>query len=395
MKENIIIIGGGSGGLALALFLEKAGIKSEIYEQASAFSEAGASYAVHPNGFHVINELDLGEQLRQQLNENSHPLENYKFKDKQGELLFDIRSLVPDSSFFSEGLIYVARHHLIDVLYQAALRKGIPIHFSKRLKNLEQDDKSVTAYFEDGTAAIGSLLIGADGTHSRTRAITFPYEFLRYSGKWAVFGMAEVGTLGEAEVFMDQDYLASYFEEDFNITISKHHPTAKKRFSWVFIQSQERKVPKKHFDEKPVEVFKQQLADKFSDFKEPIDTLILNSSTFLPQQVFNVGTLPKFSFGRVALIGDALQTTDPYSGMGATLSLEDGLYLAKMLRDHTDYEDAFYYYEFDRKDNVRRIHQETKEMEQEIEAGSVEKMKDYFLNSFFLNIPKVYWDEAK
>lgn len=34
MDEKIIIIGGGTGGLAMALFLEKAGIKSEVYEQA-------------------------------------------------------------------------------------------------------------------------------------------------------------------------------------------------------------------------------------------------------------------------------------------------------------------------------------------------------------------------
>jgi FAD-dependent urate hydroxylase len=389
MEGKIIIVGGGTGGLSLALFLEKARLKSEIYEQAPAFSAAGASYAVHPNGVHVVEELGLNKQLRKQLSENSHPLDNYKFKNKEGEVLFDIRSLLPDSSMFFGGLIYVARHHMIDVLYQEARRKGINIHFSKKLKNLKQDDKSVTAYFEDGTSATGNILIGADGTHSKTREIIFPYEFLRYGGKWAVFGMAEAGTLGEAEVFMDQEYLSSYFVDNFNLTISKHHPKDKERLSWVFIQNQERKVPKKYFDEKPIEVFKKELADKFADFKEPIKELILNSRTFLPQQVFNVGTLPKFSFGRVALIGDALQTTDPYSGMGATLSLEDGLYLAKMLRDYTDYEDAFYYYEFDRKDNVRRIHKETKEMEN-IDA---DKIKDSFLESFFLNAPKVNWDE--
>lgn len=393
MSDNVLIIGGGTGGLALALFLNKAGIDCEIYEQAPEFSNVGASYAVHPNGVHVVEQLGLKGELEKV----SHSLDNYKFKNKEGEVLYDIKEKFRDSPFL-DGLIYVSRFHLLDILYQEVKKKNIPIHFSKKLKYLEQDDESVTAFFYDDTSARGSLLAGADGTHSKTRELIFPYEFLRYNGKWAVFGMAEEGTLGEAEQFMNQDYLSSYFENDYNITLSKHHPTNKERLSWVFIQNQSRKVPKKYFDEKPIENFKEEIASKFSHFKEPFSELIRNSTTFLPTQVFSVGNLEKFSYGRVVLIGDALQTTDPYSGMGATLSLEDALYLAMMLRDHVDYEDAFYYYEYDRKETVRGIHNEAADMENITEeelAHYLEQMSGNSQESSYLNPPKINWEDKQ
>jgi len=387
MQDKIIIIGGGTGGLAMALFLEKAGIKSEVYEQAPEFSNVGASYGVHPNGVHVVDELGLGDKLR----ENSHQISDFKFKNEAGEIVYNVGSLGLDQTDLKD-FIYVARHQVIDVLYQEAKRKGIKVHFSKKLQSLEQDDESVTAFFKDGTQAKGSLLVGADGTKSKVRKTTFPHQYLRYTGKWAVFGMGKEGDLGKAEEFLEQDYISTYYKEDYNLTISKHHPTDKEKLSWGFIQHQNRKPPKKHFEEKPTEQFKNEIAERFSDFKEPIKEMILNSSTFFPDHILDVGLMPKFSFGRVALIGDALQTTDPYSGMGATLSLEDGMYLAKMLRDHVDYEDAFYYYEFDRKDNVQRVHKETAQMQD----SNYDADEDNNIGNFLItDRPKVYWDESR
>lgn len=399
MEKHVIIIGGGSGGLALALFLEKAGIQCEIYEQAPKFSNVGASFALHPNGVHVLKELGLSKELKKA----SHSLSDYILKNKEGEDLFDMQSLTGDSSLF-EGFIYLTRYNLIELLYQEVKRKSIPLYFSKKLVGFTQHDDSVTAQFKDGTEVNGSILIGADGTHSKVRSLLFPYEYLRYNGKWAVFGMGAEGKLGNAEIFLDQDYLSTYFKDNFNLTISKHHPTAKDRLSWVYIEDQERKIPKKDFEDKPIDEFKNELAEKFSDFKDPIQELIVNSHTFIPTQIYNIGKMSKFSLGRVALIGDALQTTDPYTGMGATLSLEDALYLAKMFREYKDYEDAFYYYEFDRKETVHNIHDSAKLMENiDSEITKKESMNDKKLSSLedsqlkelidnFLKPQKVYWN---
>lgn len=396
MNKKVLIIGGGSGGLACALFLNKAGIPCEIYEQAPEFSNVGASFILHPNGVNVIKQLGLLERFQ----ENSHAITDYVFKDKEGNVSFKIESLVDDQTLIN-GFNYTTRANLIDVLFEEIQRREIPIHFGKVLSSFTQDDQSVTVKFEDGSEETGHILIGADGTNSKVRSQLFPYEYLRFNNRWAVFGMGEEGKLGKAEEFLKQDHMTTYFNNQSNITISKHHPSDKMRLSFIFMENIERKIPKTEFENKSVEEFKHEVANKFTDFEDPIKEFILNSSTFIPVQTFSVGLMDKFSLGRVALIGDALQTTDPYTGMGATLSLEDGLYLAKMLRDHQDYEDAFYYYEDDRKEIVRGIHESTKLMEQIEEASnnSIEDMLEGFdektkrkLIDDYINPPTVEWN---
>lgn len=70
--------------------------------------------------------------------------------------------------------------------------------------------------------------------------------------------------------------------------------------------------------------------------------------------IFKIDPLPSWSLGRVALIGDAAHTTSPNAGYGSTFALEDAMYLSLMLKDN-DYQDAYFYYEFDRKERVTTI----------------------------------------
>lgn len=222
MSKKIIIAGGGSGGLACALFLERAGFSCEVYEQASEFSDVGASFALLPNGVHVLKELGLEEEIKKE----SFQLKDYLFKDKTGGTVIKLSSYIKDSSVFEDSL-YITRHHLISTLYEEVKRKNIPVHFSKRLKNFSQDEKGVTVTFEDNTMEKADLLIGADGTNSQVRSQLFPQQQLKYSGKWAIFGMGTQGELGEAKTFLEQEYISSYFEKNFNLTLSRHHYTEK------------------------------------------------------------------------------------------------------------------------------------------------------------------------
>ncbi|PAD29570.1 FAD-dependent oxidoreductase [Paenibacillus sp. 7523-1] len=350
MTKKIIIIGGGIAGLAMALFLKRANIESVVYEQATKYGNAGGNFVIHPSGVQVLEELGLGEVLKA----NSHQMTDIKVMDKGGNSIFGDMEMDGEREGMPH-LINIARFHLIDILYQKSIEQGIEINFGKRLKSFTEGDDHIQVFFEDGTEAKGTLLVGADGVRSKTRSILFPFPNypLKYAGKWGVYGLVGLDKLNDHREFFDSETSLIYFHENFNLFISKHHPTDNE-ISWSMIVNEEKKVSKKHFEEKPIEAFRSDLANQFSDWEAPIKQLIENTDNFIPKQLFKIDLMNHYSYGRVVLIGDALHTADPNAGMGTTLGLEDALYLSKLLRDH-DYDDAFHYYETDRKDRAAKV----------------------------------------
>lgn len=96
------------------------------------------------------------------------------------------------------------------------------------------------------------------------------------------------------------------------------------------------------------------------NWDDAVTEIISSSERVLPKQLYHTEPLPSWSLGRTALIGDAVHTTSPLTGYGTSFALEDGMYLAKMLKEH-DYPDAFYYYEYDRRERVELIKETAKE----------------------------------
>ena len=98
------------------------------------------------------------------------------------------------------------------------------------------------------------------------------------------------------------------------------------------------------------QVLREQLLARFGGYYEPIPTLIARTPEIIALNVFDIRSLPRWHEGRVLLIGDAAHAVSPNAGQGATLALEDAMYLAKVLRDcGSDYVEAFACFERDRK----------------------------------------------
>ncbi|WP_040985016.1 FAD-dependent oxidoreductase [Oceanobacillus jeddahense] len=357
MKNKVIINGGGVAGLAMSLFLKKANIESVLYEQAKAYRKSGGHFVVHPSGLNMLEMLGLGSEVEK----NTHFITDMAILDKNNN------SLIDEDEMAEMGLdeidlddtppfINAARYRLIDVLYQEALRQGIDIRFNKRLNGFTQDKDGVTVTFEDGSTDFGSILIGADGVKSKTRELLFPFPAnpLKYSGKTAVFGMVDNDDLGKLKDYFTMDTTLMYVDENSIFFVSKHHPSAEE-ISWSLISERPGKLPKKDFEEKPVKELKKDIASKFEDWEMPIKELVMTTDHIIAKQLYMIDLMRHYYHGRVVLIGDALHTADPFAGMGTTLALEDAMYLAKMLRDN-DYEDAFYYYEHDRKPRAEKVY---------------------------------------
>ncbi|MFD1067939.1 FAD-dependent oxidoreductase [Oceanobacillus locisalsi] len=383
MKNKVIIIGGGVAGLAMSLFLKKANIDSVLYEQAKAYRKVGGHFVIHPSGVQMLEILGLSEEIKK----NSHHIVDFAVLDKDNKPLFEETELEAELEFEEMPyFINIARFHLIDLLYKEVVSQGIDIQFGKRLEGFTQDAEGVNVTFEDSTEDFGSILIGADGVRSKTRELLFPFPAnpLKYLGKTGVYGMIETEKIAKFKEYFTTDKSLIYFHDNFNFFVSKHHPTDEE-ISWSLISTEPRKIAKKDFEGKPIEELKVDLAARFEGWEMPIQQLIEATDHIIAKQLYRIDLMEHYSHGRVVLIGDALHTADPNAGMGTTLAFEDAMYLAKMLRDY-DYEDAFYYFEHDRKPRAEKVFHSANLLDN-LELDNVE---DY---AFFNDGDGTTWDK--
>ena len=81
------------------------------------------------------------------------------------------------------------------------------------------------------------------------------------------------------------------------------------------------------------DALKRRLMELHGDWADPVPGLIESASDVLNVAIHDVPSLPRWSVGRTVLIGDAAHAVAPHSGQGASMALEDAMFLAKLLRE--------------------------------------------------------------
>lgn len=174
-----LIIGGGIAGPVTAMALQRAGVDSEIFEEYGRGADGvGTFLTLAVNGLEALRILGLHD-LVCDLGVESPVME---ISDGRGKRLAVLRQ--PSRT--------VKRADLYRALRDEAVRRGVRIHYGKRLAHASVTPQGVRAGFADGTHAEGDLLIGADGLRSRTRTLIDPdAPRARYAGLLNTGGFAD------------------------------------------------------------------------------------------------------------------------------------------------------------------------------------------------------------
>ncbi|EOD43355.1 putative fad binding domain-containing protein [Neofusicoccum parvum UCRNP2] len=139
---RVVIVGGSIAGLTLALALEKNNIDFVVLEAYPEIApQVGASIAVLPNGFRILDQLGCFEDILSKVN---CTIDNFIVRDSDGKALIHVKDL---------------DHHLVS-------RHGYPMIFFERRMVIEVLYQHIRQKDKDGEAFKGDILIGADGIHS-------------------------------------------------------------------------------------------------------------------------------------------------------------------------------------------------------------------------------------
>ena len=338
-KKKALIIGCGIAGPALALFLQRAGIQSAIYEARE--EDEGYSLSLSCNGVAALRELALEERVFAE----GSPVSKWSMWNGKGKYL-------GGGLFTADGIksVFIKRIPLGAILAAEVERQGISIQRGRKLQNIETTkSNSVVATFEDGTTASGDFLVGCDGVHSTTR------QFVDLAARPVYSGLINSGGY-TWNVNLLQTSETSHFIFGRRAFFGYHMSPA--GYIYWFVNYPQAQAPARDaLLELTHEERKQRLLKLFRDDQPFMCDIIQSAETTFPD--FLTYTLPvqpvSWHKGPVVLVGDAVHAISPSSGQGASMALEDAAILAKCLRDIPDLEQAFETYEQLRRDRTLKM----------------------------------------
>ena len=351
---KIVIAGGGIGGLAAALALHHVGIEAEIYEQACELRELGVGINMLP---HAIKELaSLG--LLPALDAAGIRTRELIYANRFGQTVWqELRGL---DAGYDTPQISIHRGKLHGVLLRAAIERLGPdrIHTDCRLVNFQERAGKVVVILErrDGNERIeatGDALIGADGIHSRVRSLLHPDEgrptwnghmLWRGATEWPVYadGRTMVIAGGNSAKFVFYPIHADPSRPQSRLTnwavmarVSDGSQPPPRREDWN---------RPGNFDEAMVFV-----RDRLHlDFVDPVK-LIETTGTFYEYPCCDRDPLPRWSFSRVTLLGDAAHPMYPVGSNGASQAILDAQVLAGLLSSSASMPAALAAYDAERR----------------------------------------------
>jgi salicylate hydroxylase len=340
---SVAMIGGGIGGTAAALSLLQSGVDVHVYEQSKELREVGAGIQVSPNASRVLHRFGLAETLARL---GVKPLAFHQRRWQDGRtLLRTPLAQVMEAAFGSPHY----QMHRADVL--RTLVAALPsnrMHIGHRLTGLVDHGDRVEVTFENGARINADVLVGADGIHSTVRHILFGPEKLRFTGCMCYRGLVPAERLAhleipvEAQIWMGPDkHFVHYYVRN------------KELLNFVAIIDQDTWTKESWTD-------RGDPADAIATFEgwHPQLRSILQAvdETFI-WALFERPPMPRWSVGRVTLLGDACHAMLPFMAQGAAQAIEDGVTLAACLAKgrRQDVADALALYETLRLPRTARV----------------------------------------
>jgi salicylate hydroxylase len=323
---RIAVIGGGIGGLTAALSLRQAGFEAHIYEQAPALTHIGGGINMGPNAARVLIRLGLGEGL---LREGVRPRSTHQRRWDDGRTLQRAPLNPQCEELYGAPHVTIHRADLLDVI-----SSGLPpehIHLAHRLLGFSDKGDHVEAWFDNGARIEADILVGADGIHSAVRAILFGDEAPKFAGCVAYRGLVPVERLADLELELGSQswvgpggHLVHYFVsrgELLNFVGWTEHDEWN-REDWTDRATVERALA------------------AFEGWHPQIRRIIGAADECFIWALFDRDPLPRWSRGRVTLLGDSCHPMYPFMGQGAAQAIEDGAALAACLRAAGDADPA-------------------------------------------------------
>ena len=356
--EDVLIVGGGVGGLALALCLHRNGIPCVVLEAAPEVRALGVGINILPHASAELARLGLEEELSRV----AVLADQASFFNRFGQLVHS--EPLGRVAGYPHPQFSIHRADLHDALLRAArARVGADrVLLGRRLAAAEQDEGGVTLRFApDASGAApppvrGAVAVGCDGIHSALRRQLHPgegepkytgYNMWRGVSPWPPIltgaTLARVGWLatGKMVIYPIRNAIDAEGRQLLNWVFEIETDTYRSRRDWNLPGSIEDVLP------------------HVAEWRFPwldVPAMLRASESVLEYPMVDQDPLPRWTFGRLTLLGDAAHPMVPRGSNGAGQSILDARCLADALaRTPDDPAAALAVYEAERRPATTQV----------------------------------------
>jgi salicylate hydroxylase/6-hydroxynicotinate 3-monooxygenase len=317
---SFAIIGAGIGGLATAALLLRAGHRVQVFEQAARFARVGSGIQMAPNAVKVLRHLGIEARLRDTAFQADFAIS--RSWDSGTETSRLALGAEVERQF---GAPYLFLHRA-DL--HAAIADIVPsgvVQLGMKLAAIDQDGDGVDLRFTDGSRFRADAVIGADGVHSLVRETLLGPEKPRFTGRVAYRTTFAANRLRGVTLdpvrtkwWGPDRHMVVYFvtraqDELYFVT------SVPERAEWTTPESWSAKGD---LDE---------LRAAYAGFHPDVQAILDACPEVFKWALFERDPLPRWSDGRIALLGDACHPMTPYMAQGAASALEDAAVLARCI----------------------------------------------------------------
>jgi salicylate hydroxylase len=312
-RPEVVLVGGGIGGLFAANALVAQGLRVSVYEQAPALGEVGAGVFLTPNSVRQLERLGLGAAVEKQGARVGHG--SRYFRD-DGTLIAPVQ--VTDSSGWN-ATFGMHRADLIEILANA-LPEGV-VRAGHRCVAFEQVGEKIRLSFENAAMVESDVVVAADGIHSALRPYVFPPSRPVFSGS-----VAYRGVLAHERVpdWPNDAWMMWLGKGKHFLTFPVRAGTLINFVGFVPADNEMKESWSSSGDP-------DMLRREFAGWDPRIESLLRKVGATFRSALYDREPLPTWTRGRLTLLGDAAHPMLPHLGQGANQSIEDGMALATIL----------------------------------------------------------------
>ena len=320
-KSQVLIAGGGIGGLATALALARQGIGATVLERSSFSEESGAGIQLGPNATRLLAHLGALEAIERVA---FKPSAIWLFDGLSGKHLAAIPLGAHAETRYRAPYLTLHRADLHAALYGACkAANGITLEPRFQVVKVEETEPSVRAIAADGEVAEASALIGADGVWSEVRKSVAPGARLDFTGATAWRTLLPRARLGHP---FDAPVVGVWLAPNAHLV---HYPVrggSDLNVVAITAGGADARGWNQTGDAAA-------LRSAFTQWCKDSKSLVEASESWRCWSLHRLAGLNGWTRGRIALLGDAAHPILPYLAQGAALAIEDAVVLAEALAE--------------------------------------------------------------